>query len=145
MFSFIGIPYAVPLLTTHRWTHSKPMKNLAECHEGTFKAHSQNVVSTKKSILLLMLRILNRIWRYFIAETCKSIILLKSHDYILEILLSEMRMEATKELKICLRYIYKNTMLNLDIKRLFILNCFVNINIINTKSINTLGSMFFAT
>jgi hypothetical protein len=45
MFSFIGIPYAVPLLGTDRWTHSKPMTNLAECHEGTFKAHSQNVVS----------------------------------------------------------------------------------------------------
>jgi len=44
MFSFMGVPYAVPLQGTDRWTHSKPMTNLAECHEGTFKAHSRNLV-----------------------------------------------------------------------------------------------------
>ena len=44
MFSFTGIPYAVPLQISDRWTHSRPMTNLAECHEGTFIAHSQNEV-----------------------------------------------------------------------------------------------------
>ena len=36
-FSFKRIPYAVPVLNTDRWTHSKPMTTLEDCHEGEYK------------------------------------------------------------------------------------------------------------
>lgn len=48
-FSFKRIPYAVPVLNTDRWTHSRPMTSLTDCHEGTLIAHSHN--STGKLIL----------------------------------------------------------------------------------------------
>lgn len=41
-FSFLRIPYAASALNTDRWTDSKPMTTLADCHEGTFVAHSHN-------------------------------------------------------------------------------------------------------
>lgn len=45
-FSFRGIPYAVPVIGTQRFTHSRAATNLAECFEGKFLAHGQNA-STK--------------------------------------------------------------------------------------------------
>ncbi|TRY73621.1 hypothetical protein TCAL_09914 [Tigriopus californicus] len=41
-FSFKGIPYAVPVVGTQRFTHSRAATNLAECFEGKFLAHGQN-------------------------------------------------------------------------------------------------------
>lgn len=45
MFSFTGIPYAIPLNGTQRWTHSRPIASLEDCHEGTLLAHSKSLVS----------------------------------------------------------------------------------------------------
>jgi carboxylesterase type B len=41
-FSFYGIPYAVPVHSKDRWSHARPATNLAECHEGPFRAHGNN-------------------------------------------------------------------------------------------------------
>ena len=57
MFTFTGIPYAVPLQISDRWTHSRPMTNLAECHEGTFIAHSQNKVGNQHIFLHFLIYI----------------------------------------------------------------------------------------
>ena len=45
-FSFQRIPYAVPVQNTERWTHSKAMTTLDDCHEGTLKAHSHNLTGS---------------------------------------------------------------------------------------------------
>eukprot|EP00093_Oithona_nana_P003152 03152.XXX_10690_3064_1 [CDS] Oithona nana genome sequencing. len=45
-FSFQRIPYAVPVQNSERWTHSKAMTTLDDCHEGTLKAHSHNVTGS---------------------------------------------------------------------------------------------------
>lgn len=41
-FSFKRIPYAIPVLNTDRWTHSRPMTTLDDCHEGIYEAHGHN-------------------------------------------------------------------------------------------------------
>ena len=45
-FSFQRIPYAVPVQNSDRWTHSKAMTTLDDCHEGTLKAHSHNTTGS---------------------------------------------------------------------------------------------------
>ena len=41
-FTFLGIPYAVPVLEADRFKHSRVPRNLGECFEGTFAAHNED-------------------------------------------------------------------------------------------------------
>uniref|UniRef100_A0A1B0CB37 Carboxylesterase type B domain-containing protein n=1 Tax=Lutzomyia longipalpis TaxID=7200 RepID=A0A1B0CB37_LUTLO len=43
-FVFRGIPYATPPVDENRWTTSRPIDNINDCWNGTFKAHNSTPV-----------------------------------------------------------------------------------------------------